>query len=80
MHYLRRPAAQLDSEPCEENEETPKGSLVRKFSGPVAALVVCALLSGSVLPEEALAARSGGRMGGGAFRSRAAPSMPRGGR
>lgn len=51
-------------------------SVIEKLTAPVAALVVCALLSGAVLPDEAAAARSGGRMGGAAFRSRA-PSMPR---
>ena len=60
------------------DEETDEPSLMQKISIPTAALVVCALLSGAVIPEEAFAARSGGRMGGSSFRSRA-PSMPRGG-
>ena len=60
------------------DEETDKPSLMQKLAGPTAALVVCALISGAVIPDEAFAARSGGRMGGSSFRSRA-PSMPRGG-
>eukprot|EP00210_Caulerpa_lentillifera_P003098 g2960.t1 len=59
-------------------DERSSFGLVRQISGPVTALLVCALLSGAVIPEEALAARSGGRIGGSAFRSRA-PSMPSGG-
>lgn len=58
-------------------DESEGASFLMKLSGPVAALVVCALLSGAVLPEEAMAGRSGGRMGGSSFRSR--PAMPRGG-
>lgn len=58
----------------DNSEEEKSFELVRKISGPVAALLVCTLLTGVVIPDEALAARSGGRIGGAAFRS-----MPRGG-
>lgn len=44
---------------------------------PVAALVAAALLASSVAPEEALAARSGGRVGGSSFSARrSAPAGP----
>lgn len=59
-------------------EENDSRSFLEKISVPVVAVMACALLSGAVIPEEALAARSGGRIGGSSFRSRA-PAMPRGG-
>lgn len=62
----------------DDSNDDKSFEIVRQISAPVATLLVCALVSGAVIPEEALAARSGGRMGGSSFRSRA-PSMPRGG-
>eukprot|EP00210_Caulerpa_lentillifera_P009533 g9091.t1 len=52
--------------------------LIRQISLPITtSLLVFALLTtGAVLPEDAFAARSGGRLGGSAFRSRMR-SMPR---
>lgn len=45
---------------------------------PAAATLAAALVTSAIVPEEAMAARSGGRIGGSAFRS-APRAMPRGG-
>jgi len=49
-----------------------------KMALPFATILAGALLTGALLPDDALAAKSGGRMGGsGGFRaSRAAPARP----
>ena len=57
-------------------------SLAARLALPVAATLAASLLLGATLPEDALAARSGGRVGGSSFRSSAprsapAPSAPR---
>ena len=55
-------------------------SLAERLALPVAATLAASLLLGAALPEDALAARSGGRVGGSSFRSsapRSAPSAPR---
>ena len=43
---------------------------------PLASMVAAALLAGSFCPEEALAARSGGRSGGSSFSARKSYSAP----
>ncbi|GMH39700.1 hypothetical protein BSKO_07598 [Bryopsis sp. KO-2023] len=51
------------------NSSDERRKLHELMAAPMAAAVAAALISGSVLPEEAFAARSGGRVGGSAFRS-----------
>jgi len=56
------------------------GDVLQSVKAPLAALCAAALLTGAIVPEEALAARSGGRVGGSSFSARrSAPSAPRAG-
>lgn len=57
-------------------------SAVRRFAMPLTAAVAAALIISAGAPDEALAARSGGRVGGSSFRSARpapAPRAPSGG-
>lgn len=58
-----------------EADAREQGGVREKLAGPALGMILAAVLSGAVVPEEAMAARSGGRVGGSAFRSapRAAP-------
>ena len=73
---LQRPAVCSAQRPQLDQAE----SAVRRFAMPLTAAVAAALLISAGSPDEALAARSGGRVGGSSFRSaRPAPSAPQGG-
>lgn len=73
---LQRPALCSAQRPQLDQAE----SAVRRFAMPLTAAVAAALLISAGSPDEALAARSGGRVGGSSFRSaRPAPSAPQGG-
>jgi hypothetical protein len=52
-----------------QKEQQP--NMAVRFAKPVAAALAASLLLSAVVPEEALAARSGGRVGGSSFRSSA---------
>lgn len=57
---------------CQAHQQKPEKpeDHVNKFALPVATLVASALVCGAIVPEEALAAKSGGRVGGSSFKSR----------
>ncbi|CAD7700920.1 unnamed protein product [Ostreobium quekettii] len=60
---------------AEKSNKGDSGERLRDaLAGPVVAAVAAAMLTGAMVPEEAWAARSGGRMGGSSFRA-----MPRAG-
>lgn len=62
---------------CSAQKETEQSILEKAKIPAIAVLAAALMLAGT--PDEALAARSGGRMGGSGFssRPRSAPSMPR---
>ena len=66
---------------CSGQNSQDERPLAARLAVPVAATLAASLLLGAALPEDALAARSGGRVGGSSFRSsappRSAPSAPR---
>lgn len=64
---------------CSAKQQEEEVPLAKKMAlGSVAAALAAALLVGAAVPEDAMAARSGGRVGGSSFRSaRPAPSAPR---
>ena len=72
---LQRPAVCSAQRPQLDQAE----SAVRRFAMPVTAAVAAALIISAGSPDEALAARSGGRVGGSSFRSARPAPAPSGG-
>ena len=76
--FAPRPALRLPRVVCQANKEGEKQALAEpeQRMPQIAAAAICAglLFSSAVAPEEALAARSGGRMGASSFSSRRSPS------
>lgn len=54
--------------------EAPR-SVHERMALPLAGMVAAAMLAGAFVPEEAMAARSGGRVGGGGFSGRSSAGM-----
>jgi uncharacterized membrane protein len=76
--FAPRPALRLPRVVCQANKEGEKQQAEpeqRSSAGVIAATICAGLLLGSaVVPEDALAARSGGRVGASSFSRRSSPS------
>ena len=58
-------------------DKEPEQTWASKVTGPFAATLAAALMLSASLPEDAMAARSGGRVGGSSFSARRAAPPPR---
>ncbi len=63
---------------CQAVRKPQVDEITQRAPAVIASLVAAALLSGAIVPEEALAARSGGRVGGSSFSSRSYSSRSSG--
>lgn len=62
---------------AERNDDTQQGPVPKALTLPLAAALAGLMMTSAMAPDEALAARSSGRMGGSSFRSAAPRSAPR---
>lgn len=60
---------QKDAVAAKSDLEEPHRHFAASLAMPLAGFVAAAMLAGALIPEEAMAARSGGRVGGGGFSS-----------
>lgn len=77
LSVQRRPLAfRCSAKMVPDEQKKEQAGVAARLSKPVAAALAACLLLGAAVPEEALAARSGGRAGGSSFRSSAPRSAP----